>query len=165
MCLWMLISLNRFEDVESKTFISRLSVERMWSSAFPQLPSSSAAPRPLRRRLRRKPTAAATGLRGKSRLRPNAAALCGRRRPRRRCGVFDLQRRRGGRQGRQWPGASIREAGARHRVSPTWGTSKSVSGGKFWEKVMHFSKCLGKLWLSTPKMYKKVWINDHNVTC
>ena len=39
-------------------------------------------------------------------LRPHAAALCDAVRPRRGCGVFDLQRRRGGRYGQMGPGAS-----------------------------------------------------------
>ena len=87
-----------------ETFIVRLSVERVQSSAFPQL-SSSPRLRPLGRRPR------------ESRLRQHAAALGGSQRPRRGCGAFALQRRRGRRQEQRWPGASKREAGRRNRVS------------------------------------------------
>ena len=93
-------ALNSFEDVESKTFIVRLSVERVPELSFVQLSSSPAAS-----------ATAADGPRRKSRLRPNAAARRGAQRPRRGGGVFAEQRRRGGRQGQRWPGAS--EAGPR----------------------------------------------------
>jgi len=100
------------EDVESKTFIVPLSVERVWSSAFPQLSSleATAGDRPRENRLRLDTA-------------PRGGALG----PGRGCRAFDFERRRGGRHEHQWRGASIREAGARkNRVSLTWGISKNV---------------------------------------
>ena len=93
-------ALNSFEDVESKTFIVRLSVERVPELSFVQLSSPPAAS-----------ATAADGPRRKSCPRQHAAARGGAERPRRSGGVFAEQRRRGGRQGRRWPGAS--EAGPR----------------------------------------------------
>ena len=106
-------ALNSFEDVESKTFVLRLSVVSV-ELRCPQLPSSFAAHRPLRRRTAGSPQRL-DGFPGESRLRPNAAAPGGGQRPRRGCGVAAEQRRRGGRQGQIWPGPQIREACARHR--------------------------------------------------
>ena len=87
-----------------ETFIVRLSVERVRSSALFNF-----------RRLRGFGLSADGP--GESRLRPNAAALGGNLRPRRGCRAFTFERRRGGRRGQLRPGASKREAGGRNRVS------------------------------------------------
>ena len=105
-----------------ETFIVRLSVEPVELS-FVQL-SSSPRLRPLGRRPR------------ESRLRPNAAGVRGRQRPRRGCRAFALDRRRGGRQGQRWPGASKREAGPEIE-SPIWGTSEGFSCLKFMDFAYH----------------------------
>ena len=99
--------LNSFEDVESETFIVPLSVERVElriPTTFVVLPQrlglcalvSAGSPQRPRRASREKAA-----------LRPHAAALGGALRPRRGCGASALQRRRGGRQDEQRPGASI----------------------------------------------------------
>ena len=106
-----------------ETFIVRLSVEPVELS-FVQL-SSSPRLRPLGRRPR------------ESRLRPNAAAHRGSQRPRRGCGAFALDRCRGGRQERLWPGASKREAGGRNRVSDLGHLRKGFSCLKFMDFAYH----------------------------
>ena len=93
---------------------------------------------------RRKPTAAPTGFPEKKRLRRNAAAPCGIPRPRRGCGASAFKRCRGGRQEERWRGASIQEAGARHRGLANLGC---------------FKKMLGSMITSSMLM------NDRNATC
>ena len=101
-------ALNSLEDVESKRFIPRLSVERVVA-----LSSAAHNVRHSPRRRPQRPTGP-----GKSRLRPNAAARRGTQRPHSGGGAFAEQRRRGGRQGQRWPGAS--EAGPRKIEAPLW---------------------------------------------
>ena len=64
----------------------------------------------------------------KSRLRSDAAALRGNLRPRRGSGVFARERRRGGRHGQRWPGAT--KAGP-EIPSPTSGASEGFPGLRF----------------------------------
>ena len=113
------------------SFVCRLNG---WSSAFPPLSSSPSGASAFA------PSSGQTAFPEKKRLRQHAAALCGALRLRRGCGASALERRRGGRHERHWPGASIRE-GARHRVSPTWGASK-----KCWDQMITSS----------------MFMNDHN---
>ena len=123
-CFLAFFSLNSFEDVESKTFIIRLSVERVELSC-PQRSSFPAAS-----------ATAADGPREKMRLRLHAAARGGRQRPRRGGRVFAEQRRRGGRQ-EQRPGAS--EAGPRNRGSTVWGISEGFPSLEILRKMFEFS--------------------------
>ena len=97
------------------------------------------------------------------RLRWNTAPCGGVQRRRRGCRAFALERGRGGRRERLWPGAS--KAGA-EIDSPTWG-HKSFSGLKFCENCLH-GKYLGKLWPSTANVWNGEFclgINDHTATC
>ena len=157
------VKVNSFEDVKSKTFIVRLSVERV--------------------ELRIPTTFVVRGcwhLRccgPGNHLRHDAAAPGGIPRPRRGCRAFALKRGCGGRQEERWRGASIREAGARHRVSDLghlrrlfrdWNLCISGTSKMFFQdwnlrkKSCIFRKCLAKLWVSTPK---NAGIGDHNITC
>ena len=122
-----------------------------------------AAPRPLRRRTAGSPQRPPTGFRRKSHLRFDAAALGGGERPRRGCGVCDLQRRRGGRQGQGWPGASIREACAKNRVSPTWGVSKNVGITNNMSISAHFF--IFFIFFFTKHEHHSSTSNDHTATC
>ena len=100
------------------------------------------------------------------RLRLHAAALCGVVRPRRCCGVPAVQRRRGGRQDQQWPGPQSGKHVPEIESLELGAFLKNVLGLEILRKhVCIFGKCLGEAWLSTPKKYKKVWINDHNARC
>ena len=103
------------------SFVCRLNGTEL---SFVQL-SSSPRLRPLGRRPR------------ESRLRQHAAALGGSQRPRRGCGAFALQRRRGGRQEQRWPGASKWWEAGPEIESPTWGTSEGFSGLKFMDFAYH----------------------------
>ena len=123
----MFFPLNSFEDVESKTFIVRLSVERVIELSCAQRSSFPAAS-----------ATAADGPRRKSRLRRHAAARRGGPRPRRGGRVFAVERRRGGRQGHQWPGAS--EAGPRKsRLPQFWGISEGLPSLEILRKMFEFS--------------------------
>ena len=141
MCLWMWTVLKVWSPKHS-SFLCWLTGYRAQHSHHFRRPPT--APRPLRPVVfdgsPQRPRRAS----GKKRLRPNAAALGGAQRPRRGCGVVAEQRRRGGRQGEWWPGASIREAGARHRVSPTWGAWKRMLGSVITSGML---------------------MNDHNAIC
>ena len=77
------------------------------------------------------------------RLRPNAAALRGGQRPARGCGFFALERRRGGRQGQRWPGAS--KAGPGNPVSDL-GHYKILFGFEILRKM---PTCSANVWQSS----------------
>ena len=105
-----------FEDVESKTFIVRLSFERVQSSAAHNFrrPTSSAS----------WPSSAEATTRDGPRqkpLRPNAAPRGGGQRQRQGCRALALKWRRGGRQEQQWPGPQSGKHGP-EIPSPTWST-------------------------------------------
>ena len=98
----MFLCFEQFEDVESKTFMRRLSVERVELS----IPTTSLV---LPRRLGLSnvvPEAHSgpDGLPDKNRLRFDAAARCGVERPGRQCEDFAFEGCHGGRQDEQWPG-------------------------------------------------------------
>ena len=120
------VFLNSFEDVESKTFIVRLSVERVYRAQLPITFVVFAAHRPLRRR---PPEATAADGPGKApeasrrstwrraTARSQLQSFCSRKRPRWMPRTITA-------------GASIREACARNSVS-NLGHVKCVSGLKF----------------------------------
>ena len=138
MCLWLCVNIYcfaQFETVEHSSFVCRLNGHRAQHSHNFRRPRGTSASAPW-----------SAGSPQWPRL--DAAAPGGGQRPRRRCRAPFVERRRGGRQGEQGPGASIREACASHRVSnlghfkiffrawrnrvsPTWGTSRIFLGWKF----------------------------------
>ena len=148
------------------TVLKMLSPSRLnrWNSAahnfrrFREVGLFAQPPKP------RRPTASR-----RKRLRRHAAPPGGIQRPRGGCRASAVQRGCGGRQEeRHWPGASEAGSGARNPVSPTWGTSKSVSGCFGLEilpgNVCILSKCLAKLWLSTSSKHAtNLGVNDRNV--
>ena len=136
----MFVNVNSFEDVESKTFVVRLSVERVEL----RIPTTSVV-LPRRIGLTLEAHSGPDVLPGKKRLRCDAAALCGEQRPRCGCGAVAEQRRRGGRQDRrqerQRPGPQSGKQ-APDIESANLGTSEGFSG---LETSAFFRKCLAKL--------------------
>ena len=140
-------ALNIFEDVESKTFIVRLSFER---DNFRRLRGLG-----LLAVVRQKPERPAAP--GK-RLRPNAAPPGGILWQGEGCRVLALKRSRGGCQRHLWPGAS--EAGP-EIPSPTWGTSKKLFRIEIHEKkVCICSKCLEQVVTFHPKKFHDTFMTD-----
>ena len=142
-------ALNSFEDVESKTFVLRLSVVSVELSC-PQLPfviHGASAFAPSYRRSPQRPD----GFPGRSRLRQHAAALRGTQRPRRGCGAVAEQRRPRGRREHQWPGPQSGKH-APDIESRTWGVS-----------ILFFLEILRNMFAFSvnPKHAKNVGINDH----
>ena len=134
-CVWIYFALHSLKLLNiHRSFVG-------WTGIELSIPTTSVV-------LRTASASAPSCRRKPQRPRLDAAAPGGGQRPRRGCRAPFVERRRGGRQGEQGPGASIREACASHRVSnlghfkiffrawrnqvsPTWGTSRIFLGWKF----------------------------------
>ena len=108
-------------------------------SAFPPLPSSSHGASASAPSSPPEAHSGPDGLLGKSRLRRNAAAQGGALRPRRGCGAFALQRRRGGRQGERRPGPQSGKQAPDIESRRLGAPQKTFPGLKFDKKCLHFS--------------------------
>ena len=119
-------SLNSFEDVESKTFISRLFVG--WTGTELSSPQLSSFPGP---------SASSLSRPRENRLRRNGAPLNGAVRLRGGCSASALERGCGGCQEQWWPGASS-DGKEGQKSHLQWGTSKKRFGFEFWGKCLRF---------------------------